>query len=64
MGWYSSCKNCTERYVGCHGKCEKYQEFRKERDAELEQNLKQKKIVDALRVYTPRRHNKKERRSK
>ena len=23
----SPCKNCTERYVGCHSKCEPYIEF-------------------------------------
>lgn len=63
MGWYSACKNCTERHAGCHGKCEKYQEFRRERDRQLEENLKQKKIVDALRVYTRRRHKKVERRN-
>ena len=22
MNW--CCHNCTERYIGCHGKCEKY----------------------------------------
>lgn len=21
------CKDCQDRHVGCHGKCEKYQEF-------------------------------------
>lgn len=24
----SPCKNCDNRYVGCHGKCEGYVEFR------------------------------------
>lgn len=22
------CKDCTERYVGCHSECEKYAEYR------------------------------------
>lgn len=22
------CKNCPDRHVGCHGQCEKYQQFR------------------------------------
>lgn len=22
------CKQCSERYAGCHSKCQKYQEFR------------------------------------
>ena len=29
--WYSDagapCKNCKDRYVGCHGSCEQYQAF-------------------------------------
>jgi hypothetical protein len=27
----SSCKNCKDRYLGCHDKCEKYQKFKEER---------------------------------
>lgn len=27
------CKDCTERYVGCHGKCETYIQQDKERKA-------------------------------
>jgi len=26
------CFECEERYLGCHGKCEKYQSFTKERN--------------------------------
>jgi hypothetical protein len=26
------CKGCTERYLGCHDKCEKYKNYRKELD--------------------------------
>ena len=26
------CKNCTTRYAGCHSKCEKYAEYRREID--------------------------------
>lgn len=25
-----TCKNCTERYLGCHDKCEEYQKIKKE----------------------------------
>lgn len=28
----SPCKDCTDRAVGCHGKCEKYQAYRLEVD--------------------------------
>lgn len=24
------CKDCSDRYLGCHDKCEKYQKFHKE----------------------------------
>ena len=30
------CKDCSDRVVGCHGTCEKYQAFRKERDEFIE----------------------------
>lgn len=26
------CKDCPDRHQGCHSECEKYLEFRKERD--------------------------------
>ena len=26
---YDSCKDCTDRQVGCHSKCELYKEFQK-----------------------------------
>lgn len=26
----SPCYKCSLRYLGCHGKCEKYQEYKKE----------------------------------
>lgn len=28
----SPCKDCAERYVGCHSGCEKYKDFRQELD--------------------------------
>ena len=31
-----SCKNCSERYLGCHDKCEKYLSYRKELDKRIE----------------------------
>ena len=27
-GIKAPCKNCPDRELGCHGKCEKYQEYR------------------------------------
>lgn len=31
------CKDCEKRYVGCHGRCEKYLEFKKANDERLKQ---------------------------
>ena len=31
------CKDCETRYVGCHGRCEKYLEFKKANDERLKQ---------------------------
>ena len=36
------CKDCPDRVVGCHGTCTKYQEFRKQLDAE---NVAQRKAL-------------------
>ena len=33
----SGCKDCTERYVGCHSTCENYKLFREELDARKKQ---------------------------
>lgn len=30
------CKDCDKRYVGCHGRCEKYLEFSKANQKRLE----------------------------
>lgn len=44
-----ACLKCTERVVGCHGKCPKYQAYRKELD-----NLKQKMLE--YKIYDRRRY--------
>ncbi len=31
------CKDCEKRYVGCHGRCEKYLEFKKANNERLKQ---------------------------
>ena len=41
------CKDCTERYVGCHGKCEKYIKQREEHDNQRREAQK----ADAVRRY-------------
>ncbi len=39
----SVCTDCTDRCVGCHGKCEKYAAERAERDRLLQERNKQKR---------------------
>lgn len=34
-------KNCPDRVMGCHGKCEKYQAYRAQRDEELKRRQKE-----------------------
>lgn len=31
------CKDCNKRYVGCHGRCEKYQEYYKANQQRLDE---------------------------
>lgn len=31
------CKDCPDRVVGCHSTCERYKDYREEKDRELEQ---------------------------
>lgn len=38
------CKNCTDRYLGCHDHCEKYQNQVKERNEHREQIAKAKAV--------------------
>lgn len=37
------CMNCPDRAPGCHGKCERYAEFAKEREA-----IRQKQYLDSI----------------
>lgn len=43
----SPCHHCSDRVVGCHGKCEKYIAFRKEREEYLKFVHEQKNFLDA-----------------
>lgn len=45
----ANCKGCERRHVGCHARCEIYQEFRRKQDALLKaKNLY--KEAEALEV--------------
>ena len=42
----SPCKDCADRQVGCHAKCEKYLAYRTELDAAREQRDKERISAD------------------
>ena len=44
------CFQCNERYFGCHGKCEKYLSFRKERDRQNDERTKRLEILYGKKV--------------
>lgn len=39
MSKRNACKDCTQRRIGCHGKCDKYQADRLQWDTEMERRL-------------------------
>lgn len=46
------CKDCENRYVGCHDRCKKYQEYKKQSDEERENahalKAEEMKILDSI----------------
>ena len=40
----SPCLGCTDRFIGCHGKCESYQEYSAERQKINELRMKYNEI--------------------
>lgn len=47
MGLFDCCKDCKDRYVGCHAVCEKYIEAKVKRN---EFNKKVKKMYEIDRI--------------
>ena len=45
---YHACYHCKDRTIGCHAKCELYQEERKERDRRLKECREIREMNDAL----------------
>ena len=41
------CKDCPDRYSGCHAKCERYREFRRELD-ERNKRIREQKFKEKL----------------
>ena len=50
------CKDCPDRTPGCHGKCEKYLDYRARLDAMKEEERKRKRLEYDL--YMSSRHAK------
>ena len=48
------CKNCKERYLGCHGDCEKYADF-KNAQREMKIALKKSMEYDSYKVKSKER---------
>lgn len=52
----SPCKDCSERHLGCHDRCPKYQDWRKE-VTEGRRKIQQDNLVD-FSPYSERRNRK------
>ena len=50
----NGCLNCTERHVGCHGKCERYLAWKKEQELVNGTGDKEREARDVLYSYTSR----------
>ena len=48
------CKDCVDRYLACHDKCERYIQFRQERDNILAKMRQEKESVIS---FDPKRPN-------
>ena len=50
------CYNCPDREMGCHGRCERYKEYRAEVDAIKAKKKAESDIVDAIQEAKRRRN--------
>lgn len=55
----SPCKDCPDREIGCHGKCERYQEYATKRAAFLEERRKTMNAISATWANVHRIQDKK-----
>lgn len=58
----SPCKDCPDRYLGCHSECEKYIAYDILNDIRRDQALREKHREDDL--FKSSRHNRKKKRRK
>lgn len=49
------CKGCPDMYVGCHGKCDKYKEYRKRLDEAAAKRREQYKTECLYHQYIKER---------
>ena len=42
------CGFCKNRSIGCHSRCERYINYRKERDFDLESRKKYRELIDIM----------------
>lgn len=65
---HSPCKDCPDRVVGCHGKCEKYKAYRVEVDnlyrLRAEKNYAHDPMTGYLRTRTDKRLHAESRKAK
>lgn len=44
------CKDCADRYVGCHGSCPRYAEYAAERQGVYQERIRQAAALEAAVV--------------
>jgi hypothetical protein len=49
---YVPCRYCETRYLGCHGRCEKYIEYKRDREVFLQKRFaeEQESVALGLRI--------------
>ena len=52
------CKDCKDRAIGCHGTCEKYSEYRKQREKERELRYKKQQTYYVHGAKSKDKHHK------
>lgn len=62
MDWV--CKGCTEREVGCHSKCARYQEQKKNVDAIKKEQADEKRVLDGIFEWRLRKYEQARKRNK
>lgn len=51
------CKDCPDRYPGCHSKCPKYQQFKEDNEKRKQAEQEQKRRDDVMYASIRRRRH-------